>query len=349
MASKTLLLLANPQVLSMSKTVEEISRATGFSITTVRFVINGQSEKFRISAKTRKLIEDYIAVHGYSLNYAARSLKLKRSDTIGFVVPDLANAFFARLMSALEILCRKRDLLLLTVASHEDPELENRAIANLLARGVDGLVIAPCQTATLPKLLENKARTPIVMFDRDYGSLHYPTVLSDNYQGGLEMTRRMLQQEVSCHFLCGHAESPSIQDRIRGFSAACAEKGIPESGDQIRLDAEDSTAAGRQLMHVLIDELQHPPRAFMCSSLLVLEGALQQIKSQIGSIDKAILIGTFDDHTMLDLLPNRVLSIRQDEAALAERVFERLIEPMSGKKRSSPHDIVPCRLICRNL
>ena len=63
----------------MSKTVEEIAKATGFSITTVRFVINGQSDKYRISAKTRQAVEDYIAIHGYSLNHTARSLKLNRS------------------------------------------------------------------------------------------------------------------------------------------------------------------------------------------------------------------------------------------------------------------------------
>ncbi len=334
----------------MSKTAVQISRETGFSITTVRLVINGQAEKYRISAKTKKQIEDYIAVHGYSMNYAARSLKLNRSDTIGFVVPDLSNAFFARLMGALESLCRQRDLLLLTVASHENPELENRAIINLLARGVDGLVIAPCQAAKLPQLLSNKAGASVVMFDRDYGSSPYPTVVSDNFQGGLEMTRKMLMvSDASCYFLCGHAESPSIQDRIRGFSAACNEQGIRECDSLIRLEAEDSAEAGRKLMQGLVETLQHPPRAFMCSSLLLLEGALQQINSQIGRIDKDIVIGTFDDHTMLDLLPNRVLSIKQNEAALAERIFERLIEPIGERKEGIARDVISSHLICRNL
>ncbi len=336
----------------MPKTVDEIARATGFSITTVRFVINGQSEKHRIGASTRKLIEDYIAIHGYSLNHAARSLKLNRSDTIGLVVPDLANAFFARLMAALETHCRKRNLLLLTVSSHEDSELENRAVTTLLARGVDGLAIAPCQATTLSQLIKSRARKAIVMFDRDYGHSLFPTVVSDNFQGGLEMTRRMLREtDAACYFLCGDSTLPSIQERVRGFSMACEEKGLRGGDHLIRLDAENSTVAGRKMMHALIDALQGPPGAFMCSSLLVLEGALQQIKAQIGRIDRDILIATFDDHTMLDFLPNRVLSIRQNEAALASRVFERLVEPVSGGKNASASstDVVPVELICRNL
>ena len=335
---------------SMPKTVEEISRETGFSITTVRFVINGQSEKYRISARTKQTIEDYIAVHGYSLNHAARSLKLNRSDTIGFVVPDLSNAFFARLMAALEALCRKRNLLLLTVASHEDPALENRAIASLLARGVDGLVVAPCQAATLPQLLKYKARKSIVMFDRDFRTARFPTVFSDNFQGGLEMTRRMLREAgTTFPFLCELSELPSIQERIRGFLVACEEQGVRDSEKLLRRQTEGSMDAGRQMMHQLIAELNGPPPAFMCTSLLVLEGALQQIKVQVGSIDKNILIGTFDDHAMLDLLPNRVLSIKQNEAALANRIFERLVEPANDLKGDYPSDIVPIELVCRNL
>jgi len=332
----------------MSKTADEIARETGFSITTVRLVINGQSDKYRISAKTQKVIEDFIAIHGYSVNHAARSLKLRRTDTIGFVVPDLANAFFARLMASLEVLCRERNLLLLTVSSHDDPELENRAVANLLARGVDGLVIAPCQSM-MPRL-ENRARTPIVMFDRDYAQALYPTVVSDNVQGAQEMTRRMLQEvKTPFPFLCGHADSPSIQDRIRGFSAACAAFGLGEGDTLIRLDGEDSTAAGRRLMDALVGDRQGQPPAFMCSSLLVLEGALQQLKARFGQIDLAILIGTFDDHTMLDLLPNRVVSIRQNEAALASRIFARLIEPAGQSRRQGARDVVAGALICRNL
>jgi len=334
----------------MPKTVEEISRETGFSVTTVRLVINGQAEKYRISARTTKVIEDYVALHGYSLNHAARSLKLNRSDTVGFVVPDLSNAFFARLMAALEALCRKRNLLLLTVASHEDPALENRAVANLLSRGVDGLVIAPCQAAVLPQLVKNRARTSIVMIDRDYATGLFPTVVSDNVQGGLTMTRRILRENGGepLPFLCGHAESPSIQDRIRGYASACAEGGIAAEARRVLLEAEDSTDAGRRMMQSLIDRSGEAPHAFMCSSLLVLEGALQQIKSQLGGIDPRILIGTFDDHTMLDLLPNPVFSIRQNEKLLAQRVFERLVVPGVEATPDVTPSIIPAELVCRN-
>jgi LacI family fructose operon transcriptional repressor len=335
----------------MPKTVDEIARETGFSVTAVRLVINGQSEKYRISNETRRIIEEYVALHGVSLNHAARSLRLNRSDTVGFVVPDLSNAFFACLMAALETLCRARNLLLLTVASHEEPILENRAVSSLLARGVDGLVIAPCQAEILPQLVKSRGRTSIVMIDRDYGSGLFPAVVSDNRHGGRIMARRMLEEArgETFPFLCGHAESPSIQDRIHGFSEACRE-GACGGADRILLEADDSIAAGRRMMRSSIDRAGQAPRAFMCSSLLILEGALQQIKSQIGVIDPRILIGTFDDHTMLDLLPNPVFSIRQNETALAAGIFEHLTGRRGEERKTAcQSSIIGVELVCRNI
>ena len=101
-------------------------------------------------------------------------------------------------------------------------------------------------------------------------------------------------------------------------------------------------------MRALIEQLGEPPKSFMCSALLLLEGALQQIKAQTGKISKSILIGTFDDHRMLDFLPNRLLSIRQDEQALADRVFERLVGPRSNDRRNAKVVVVPTEMVCRN-
>ena len=102
------------------------------------------------------------------------------------------------------------------------------------------------------------------------------------------------------------------------------------------------------MMRSVCATLGKPPTAFMCSSLLVLEGALQQLKAQTGEIPSAMLIGTFDDHAMLDLLPNRVLSVKQDEARLAALVFERLLEQIEHGDSSEMRNTVPCRLISRN-
>ena len=331
----------------MAKTVEEIARATGVSVTTVRFVIGGQAERHRISVQTRERVEGYIAEHGYVLNHTARALKLRRSESVGLVVPDLANPFFARVMARLEGLCGGCSHVLLAVASHEDPVLESRAVAALLARGVDGIVIAPSQPDLPDALRVAKRLTPVVFFDRDYGHPAYPTVLSDNTQGAGDLTRRVLAESPGdCVFFCGHAESPTIRLRIQAYADACSGAGRPELRGAVRVHPDDSPRAGGQLMSDYLKEVGRPPQALLCSSLLMLEGVLQALKQEAAGIPPGLVIGTFDDHTMLDLLPNRVFSVRQDEVALAEHAFAAL---GLDAPAATGQVLIPCRLVERNV
>ncbi len=331
----------------MPKTVEEIARETGFSVTTIRLIANGQASKYRISKATVSAVEEHIRRYGFVLNHAARSLKLRRTDTIGLVVPEISNAFFARLMSGLEELCRGNGLVLLTSSTNENPELEDRAVRSLCARGVDGLIVAPCRTPDYGRLFAKNAKLPIVVVDRAYPGSRYPAVVSDNVEAGKALTRAVLATGAPLTgFLCGQAELPTIAGRIRGFAAVCQDAGIANWQDLILRTAENSVGAGRLLMERLL-ERGRPPTSFVCSSLMVLEGATQRLRERVGHIPPETVMGTFDDQESLDFLPNRVFSARQNEAELASRAFARLKELQSGTLIDPDPITVPFQLIER--
>jgi LacI family fructose operon transcriptional repressor len=329
------------------KTVAEIARETGFSVTTVRLIANGQAGKYRISETTTKIVEERIRRYGVVVNHAARSLKLRRTDTIGLVVPELSNAFFARLMSGLEELCRGSGLVLLTSSTNENPDLEDRAIRSLSARGVDGLIVAPCRPPDYGRLLAKNAELPIVVVDRAYPGSRYPSVVSDNAEAGLALTRAVLATGAPLTaFLCGQPELPTIVDRIRGFAAACREVGVTNWEELILRTAENSVGAGRTLMEQLL-ERGRPPASFMSSSLMVLEGATQRLKERLGRIPPETVMGTFDDQESLDFLPNQIFSARQNEGELAARAFARLKDLHSGEMTEPEQITVPFQLIQR--
>ncbi len=194
----------------MPKTIEEIARDTGFSVTTIRLITNGQAAKYRISKSTQHIVEDYVDRHGYVVNHAARSLKLQRTDTIGLVVPVISNAFFARVMAELERLCRDRGLVVLTACTYEDPAQEDLAVHSLWARGVDGLIIAPCQAPDYGRVVGRKARVAIVIIDRPYATTRYASIASDNFAGCLTLTRKILREGGrDTAFLCANPNSPT--------------------------------------------------------------------------------------------------------------------------------------------
>lgn len=334
----------------MPKTIKEIAAETGVSITTVRLIISGQAEKYRISAKTRGLVEDYVAIHGYVLHHAARSLKLKRTDAVGLIVPDLANPFFARLMAAMERHCRSQDLVLVSASTNDDPALEIRAIDNFVARGVDGLIVAPCQPPSYKSLMNRKPKLAVVLVDRDYDQDRFPAVSSDNVDSGAALARRMFADSEGqpVDFFCAYTALPSIRDRITGFSEAAAEQGWADWERLVHSAVGDSVESGRLLLRNFMAARGGPPGAFMTSSLLVLEGVMQEIKAALGRIPADLLIGTFDDHAMLDFLPNRIYSVVQDEKTLAALAFDSLALQMAGRTAEVRHMTVASRIVRRN-
>ncbi|WP_165498284.1 substrate-binding domain-containing protein [Siculibacillus lacustris] len=324
------------------KTIDQIAAVLGLSRTTVRAVVGGQAERYRIKAETCARVEAYVAEHGVAVNHTARSLKLKRSEAVGLVVPDLANAFFARLTAELEERCSGQRLVLLTASSQEDPDREARAIEGLTARGVDGLVIASCRPADAFRPLRRRGGCAVVMVDRAFPGTPFPAVVGDNEQAARRLTAELLRVgDGRVDFLHASAGLPSIQARLEGFAAAHASAGIGNLAGRLHRIEVDDVAAAARAMAGLITARGRVPEVFMCSSLLVLEGALQAIVAFAGRLPKGVVIGTFDHHPLLDVVPNRILSVRQDERGIAERAFRCLIEQMEGAPALPERHVVP--------
>lgn len=325
-------------------TLDEIASATGFSRTTVRFVVTGQAERYRIKGETRERIERFISEHGVVIDRTARSLRLKRSDAIGLVMPDLANPFFARLTATLEDLCRAAGLVLLTTSSHDDPEGEARAMARLIERGVDGMVIAPCSPMTTIPRAGGKRPCAIVIADRAFPDQPYPAVVTDNETVARELSDILLEQKGDAIFLCACRWLPSIAERIRGFLAACSAHGVDDGQARVFCSETDDVAAGERLMAAAMTRRGGLPAAFVCSSLLIFEGALQAIGSRVGHLPPDLLLGTFDHHPLLDFLPNEVVSARQDEQAIAEAIFRNLTDQLAGKPPRAGRQVISGRI-----
>ncbi len=321
-------------------TLDEVAAATGFSRTTVRFVINGQAERYRIKAETRERIEEFIREHGIVIDRTARSLRLRRSDAIGLVLPDLANPFFAHLTAALEDLCHAAGLVLLTASSHDDPDGEARAVARLLERGVDGMVIAPCSPMTTIPRAGRQRSCAIVIADRAFPEQPFPMVVTDNETVARRLADMLLAEKGEAVFLAASRWLPSIEERIRGFVAACLAHGLDDGEARIFCSETDDVAAGARLMNEVIARRGGLPAAFVCSSLLVFEGALQAISAHGGGLPPDMLLGTFDHHPLLEFLPNQIVSAHQDEDAIAATIFRCLREQLAGKPPRAERHVI---------
>ncbi len=109
-------------------TLTQISKHLNLSISTISRAINGQSKKYRISEKTTKVIIEAAKKFKYEPNELARSLRLKKSNTIGVIVPDITNPFFAVIVRCIENAARLDDKIIFISDSNNDTEFEKIAI-----------------------------------------------------------------------------------------------------------------------------------------------------------------------------------------------------------------------------
>ncbi|WP_415860466.1 LacI family DNA-binding transcriptional regulator [Pantoea cypripedii] len=327
----------------MAKTIEEIAKDLSISITTVRLVLNGNADKYRISQKTQQKINDYIAQHGYVLNYAARSLKLNKTELLGLIIPRLSNPYFSHLAERLELKCLEAGYQLMTCCTYSDPKREMQLVESLLSRNADGLFIAPASLKAQEHHLKLSTK-PIVIIDRDFGSEDVSVVISDNAAAAEKLTAEMIKHDATPFlFLAGDDKQPSIKERIRGYRNAMAAAGLKTSKEGILNEGHNSIEDGRKIMVRYLDKNGALPTSFITSSMPLLEGALSVISERYGHIPPELNIGTFDTHPMLKFLPNRVWTARQNEEVIVQHAFNAMLQAISGNKEVI-HEVVPMDL-----
>ncbi|HKM98641.1 MAG TPA: LacI family DNA-binding transcriptional regulator [Buttiauxella sp.] len=307
----------------MAKTVEQIASDLNLSVTTVRLVLNGKSEQYRISVKTQTRINEYIDRYGYVINHSARSLKLNKTDTLGLIVPNISNVFFATLAEKLEQRCRRSGYQLTISCAYDDVDYENKLVKALIARNVDGLFIVPTTLENQQHHLR-QVRKPMVLLDRDFKYTDNALVESHNISGGEKLTQNVLDAgNLPVWFLVGDTGLPSISDRLTGYLNTLEKQGISHR-EWVREGPVNTPEGGYLIMEKLISE-QGCPQAFIASSLPVLEGAVRAIRDCFGEVPPEINIGTFDEHPMLGFLSNNVWSMQQDENVWAEKAFDMML------------------------
>src|SRR5438874_513209 len=168
----------------MTFTMKRVAAELGVSITTVPKVLNNQPD---IGAATRARVLKKVDELGYRPNAVARSLTLRRTNTLGAVIPDLMHSFFVEIVAGLESIVSARGYALLLCSSGEDPLKERKELEALRQRQVDGLVFASAHATGNEDLLRQliDAGKCLVMIDRDdHPDIKCHRVLTDDERVG---------------------------------------------------------------------------------------------------------------------------------------------------------------------
>jgi LacI family transcriptional regulator len=214
-------------------TMKRIAGELGVSITTVSKVLNNRED---IGHATRARVLAKVAELGYQPNAVARSLTLRRTHTLGVVIPDLMHSFFVEIVAGLEAAASARGYGLLLCSSNEDPAKERQELDMLRQRQVDGIVLGSANASGNTDLLERLTSLGIalVMIDRDdHPDVRCDRVVTDDHEVGRLATAHLVDQGRRAIAHITGTQVVHAKRRAEGYRAALKAAGMKARTDWV--------------------------------------------------------------------------------------------------------------------
>jgi LacI family transcriptional regulator len=326
-------------------TMKRIAGELGVSITTVSKVLNNHAD---ISQATRLRVLAKVEQLGYQRNAVARSLTLRRTHTLGIVIPDLMHSFFVEVIAGIEPVASVRGYGLLLCSSSEDAGKERAELEMLRGRQVDGVVLASVNasgnTDTLQQL--TKQGTSLVMIDRDdHPGVRCHRVLTDDEQVGVLATSHLV--DVGRRAIAHIAGPPIVHAKRRenGWREALRARGITPAENWI-VRGGFMESDGYRAMHALLTVRPKIDAVFAANDPSAI-GALKRIWEAGLRVPDDIAVVGAGDIALGDLLRVPLTTVGWSRLDQGRHAAELLLNGLDGEVDRPHRVIIPPRLIVR--
>jgi len=311
-------------------TMRDVALAAGVSLQTVSRVLNGGDH---VKPTTRAHIHAAMKKLNYQPNEAARVLRGQRAKTIGLIVPDLADPFFAACAHAIQQVAADSDYMTFVLTWERKPGLERTAIRLMAERNVAGLLIIPSEPSSADSLAGMVAeRIPVVTLDRILEGSGCAEVTVDNIKAAKAAVEHLVAHGHKRILAIGYdCDTSTVAERISGYRLAMA---------NARLKPEVTRCRARDTVQVqLIERLKTKPlpTAIFTLSDVVTIHVLHVLNRGKIEIPKAMALISFDDFELAPLLKVPVTAIRQSGDEMGRTAARLLFDQIrSGEVPSSP-------------
>lgn len=336
-----------PVFMSKKVNLKTIANDLNLSPGTVSRVLNGKAKEFRISQETVELVISFTNKIGYSPNLIAKGLQASKTFTIGLIIPDISNPFFAIMARNIEKAASKENYSILLVDSQDDEEREQQQLRNMISRKVDGIIAAPVG-ASFHHFQDIKNQgIPLVFVDRYFNDIDIPYVSSDNYNGAFEATKYLVNK---CHqkiaLIKGNEGTKPAKERKRGYMDALVQEGVDINENLVVGSDEFSIENGYQSTRTILSGNIKPTAIFALSNLNGL-GVLKAVKEAGLKIPDDISLLIFDDQPYVPFLDPPITTVKQDSEKIGILAMDYIMAKIDKRKVELKSKLIPTTLIIR--
>ncbi len=321
-------------------TIYNVAKEAGVSIATVSKVLNHTG---RISDKTRKKVFQTMDKLNYRPSVVASALTGKQTKTIGLLIPDISNPFFAEIARSIEDQSHERGFNVMMCSTDNLKEKEERYLSLLVRQQIDGLIVASAFRCA--RLLEDVAKeVPITLVASEIPRLSINTVTVDDYKGGYLAASYLLS--------LGHTKIAIIAEGVRSnkprldaFRDVMEEANIPIRDGYV-IQTEALMTRGYESAKQLFSLKERPTAIFACNDLLAI-GVVQAAKEAGLSIPQDVSIIGFDNTILSTNTSPMLTTVAQPIKEMGAKVVDLLIEEMKEPKSYKERLLLSPELIVR--
>lgn len=329
--------------------MREVASAARVSVATVSRVLSGSDRRVdpELAARVRTAAERL----GYSTNRLARGLRRQTTETIGMVVPDIANPFFPAVIKAVETEARSVGLTLLLCDSGNDVAQEADALRRLVDHQIDGMIISVCdRIASRQAVAFTADRLPLVQIDRQ-------TVGGSGYLVGVDQVdsvnrilRHLREQGYRRYaYITAGLEISTARQRLEAFVAhlRSSDPGVERRVLVGEFSIEWGYEATRRLLEAGSGQDEQLPDALVCADDLIAVGAVQCLRQRGIRVPDEVAVTGFDDTVLATASRPQLTTVRQPLDLLGRAAVGLLRRAIQEPRMPARSTVLPAELVVR--
>jgi LacI family transcriptional regulator len=323
--------------------MKQVAERAGVSISTVSHVINNTRV---VSDDVRQRVLGIIDEMRYIPSAVARSLKNDKTKTIGVLVPNSSNPYFAELTRWIEEAAFQTGYNIILCNAHGGDHKQAAYLRLLMEKRIDGLVLVASGADDEQDLLAHNPAVPIVQLERALPGLGADLILAGEEEGAYQATRHLIElghRAIAC--VSGPAALPRTRERVGGFLRAMTQAGLDAPPERLMQDA--FTCAGGHAAFTRLLAQDHPPTAvFVASDLMALGGLCAAGGAGVRVPGQLSVVG-YDDIDCADFASPPLTTVAPPKREMARLAIEQLIWRIKGGVGPLRSTALDSRLVVR--
>ena len=328
-------------VIEKHNSINDVARMAGVSPATVSNVLTGRK---RVSAKLVKKVEAAVKALDYRADPRASMLRSGEAKIIAVIVPDLDNAFFTSVVSAVEQCLGPEAYEVIVASSHGEEEVEKSRLKAILAWRPAGLIVIPCSDEFAGRQLIESSKTPYVIADRVTENLSSDTVSVDNEGAGAIGARHLIDLGHKDILVVASSLSlANIRQRCSGAAEALRSHGLPQPAiAELGFSIDEASAR----LSKWFDENPRPTAIQALTNFTTLSALTAFAERSLRMPRDISLIG-FDDYTWMRARATPLTAIFQPVREMGRALWETLNARIKGDISPAKHVVFPCEIRVR--